>query len=43
MRLEYGVDQLPEAWGVAAAAAAARGGGAPLLRKTPDLVAADLA
>ena len=43
MRLEHDVDQLPEAWGVAAAAAAARGGGALLLRKTPDLVAADLA
>ena len=41
MRLESDVDQLPEAWGVAAAAAAARGGVA-LLRKTPDLVAADL-
>ena len=41
MRLESDVDQLPEAWGVAAAAAAARGGAA-LLRKTPDLVVADL-
>eukprot|EP00964_Phaeocystis_antarctica_P084801 scaffold53485_cov63-Phaeocystis_antarctica.AAC.3 len=41
MRLESDVDQLPEAWGVAAAAAAARGGAA-LLRKTPDLVAADM-